>query len=130
MIITTQDGVQVPSIKDQTIAHWEDNLKRVKAMSWRSWKHAHDITRREVLFGITGKKYPHISGNSCPYCTRYHRSCRTGDGYVQCPLKQEDVPGGCCVAWLNVRTALLSPWTKEQTITAIEKMIEYIKEKG
>lgn len=120
---------QVPSLKEQAIAHWKENLKRVKAMDWRKWRRAHDITRREVVFSTVGNKYPHIGGEACPYCIRYHWYCKTVEG-VQCPLKQEDIPGGCCVAWLNVREALIVPWNKVQTVTAIKAMIEYIKEEG
>lgn len=118
------------SFKEQAIAHWEENLKRVKAMDWKEWVNASHATRRTVVFSTTGDKYPHISGDVCPYCIRYHIQCRTEDGYAQCPLKQEPVPGGCCLAWFNVREALITPWSKAQAITAIENMIEYIKERG
>lgn len=118
------------SMKEQAIAHWKENLKRVKAMNWEEWRHASPTTRRTVVFSTTGDKYPHIGGEACPYCIRYKGTCRTKDGTEQCPLKQEVVSGGCCVAWLNVREALIVPWNKVQTVTAIKAMIEYIKERG
>ena len=117
-------------LQKQAIAHWEENLKRVKAMNWKEWKRAGCTTRRTEVFSTVSDKYPHIGGDSCPYCTRYNWSCRTKDGIERCPLKQEDVPGGCCVAWLNVREALLTPWNKVQTVTAIKAMIKYIEERG
>lgn len=127
---TDLKSFESPSMKDQAIAHWEENLKRVKAMNWRRWAQARDTTRRTIVFGIEYNRYPHISGDACPYCIRYHIQCRTEDNTEQCPLKQEHVPGGCCLAWLKVREALIEPWSKAQAITAIEDMIEYIKERG
>ncbi|MBO5922651.1 MAG: hypothetical protein J6Q48_09745 [Bacteroidaceae bacterium] len=123
--------MDLKSFKKQAIAHWKDNLKRVKAMNWKEWKSAGCTTRRTVVFSTTGDKYPHIGGDECPYCMLYRNSCATTDiPRERCPLKQESVPGGCCVAWLNVREALIVPWSKEQAITAINAMIEYIKERG
>lgn len=116
-------------MKEQAIAHWEDNLKRVKAISWKEWKGANSTARRTIVFSTVGDKLPHIGGNACPYCIHYHWQCRAADGDL-CPLKQEPVSGGCCVAWLNVREALITPWSRAQTVTAIKAMIEYIKEKG
>lgn len=115
-------------MKEQAVAHWEENLKRVKAMNWREWKRAGCTTRRMVVFSTTGTKYPHIGGEACPYCKYYHWFCKHDTEL--CPLKQEVVSGGCCEAWLNVREALIVPWNKVQTVTAIKAMIEYIKEKG
>lgn len=119
-----------PSLQEQAIAHWEENLKRVKAMNWRRWNRTSGATRRAVVFSTVGNKYPHIGGKVCPYCTYYDWSCRTRAGAERCPLKQESVPGGCCTAWLDVREALIIPWNKVQTITAIKAMIKYIEERG
>lgn len=127
---TDSKSFNEPSMKEQAIAHWEENLRRVKAMNWKEWTNASDMARREVLFLEMDDKHPHIGGDACPYCVRYHWSCKTADGTEQCPLKQGDIPGGCCIAWLSVREALICPWNKVQAVTAIKKMIEYIKEKG
>lgn len=116
-------------MKKQTIAHWRDNLKRVKAMNWAEWAQLPHGSKVDFIFIGVYDKYPYIGGEACPYCTHYRRHCRTMND-VQCPLKQETVPGGCCVAWLNVREALIVPWSKKQAIAAIKAMIEYIKEKG
>lgn len=87
------------SMKEQAIAHWEDNLKRVEAMDWGEWIRARGTTRRTVVFSRVGDKYPHIGGEVCPYCTRYSWSCSTpGKKRKRCPLKQEYVSGGCCIA--------------------------------
>lgn len=126
----SKEVVRMTDIKEQAIKHWKDNLKRVKAMNWKEWKHAAPTTRREVVFSTVGDKYPHISGEACPYCVRYHGRCRTADDTERCPLKQEFSLGGCCAAWLNVREALIVPWSKVQTVMAIKAMIEYIKERG
>lgn len=118
---------QTPSLKDQAIAHWEDNLKRVKAMNWRRWTRARETTRRTAVFTtIYGNKYPHIGGDTCPYCNHYKWGCMVDD-IERCPLRQWSNTDSCCSQWIHVRESLIRPTDK---CRAIKAMIEYIKEKG
>lgn len=119
---------QTPSLKDQAIAHWEDNLKRVKAMNWKKWLQIPFVNKRDILL-LPGRglpQYPHIGGDTCPYCNHYKWGCMVDD-IERCPLQQWSNTDSCCSQWIHVRESLIRPTDK---CRAIKAMIEYIKERG
>lgn len=115
-------------LKTQALAHWKDNLRRLRNRKWRYWLELSFEDRRQCLLDITiDEVNVHMGGNTCPYCQHYKNVCYDYEGNL-CPLCEEGFIGRCCKEWRDVFHALAFANTKSEAIKAVKAMIRRIEE--
>lgn len=108
-------------LKKQTLDHWRDNLRRLKAMDWKKWLTYNRWDKAALMQGDPFT--PQMYSSACPLCTEYfHKTC--GD----CPLARSTHDDKCCEEWLIAHKAMLHDKYKKNAIAAFRAMIKRIEE--
>ena len=111
---------------DESIAHWENNLKKLKKLPWTKWIHTEITTRRFglgngfIMYNSITYNLPQIYSDKCSLCRYANYLC------ISCPLY--GMSRSCCDEWQNVVTSLLtSPTTKMKATKAMQQMINKLQ---
>lgn len=116
-------------LKEEALAHWQENLERIHTMDWDEWIHFSYDERNITVLRKYKAGYPFIGGRQCAFCNYFSDpGCMCENRKLECPLKQDDDLGQCCSEWLAVREALCVSCEKELAIEAAQTMINRIKE--
>ena len=129
----------IADLKQQSLVHWQENLRRLKVMDWKWWsRELQYLDRRHKLICVDDSYSPYIGGDECAFCRAFDsapRCVRYEDlSKVQvCPLHEfspevGEPTGGCCTTWYAVLNALLEAKSKRKAIKAVENMIKRIEE--
>lgn len=122
-------------LKEEALAHWQENLERIRTMDWDEWIHVSYDERNLTVLRKHKAGYPFIGGRQCAFCNYFsdpgcvHETpalCSRRIKGLECPLKQDD--DQCCSEWLDVREALCDSCEKERAIEAAQVMINRIEE--
>lgn len=110
----------------ESIGHWEENIRRLEALTdgqWREWRGMTISERR----GYEGDVYPMIMSGSCPLCRLFEttRSC------AGCPLSENAVGSNlsvCCSEWFLCSERLYRlPEDREDALRAFGRMLDRLK---
>ena len=119
----------IADLKRQSLEHWQENLRRLKAMDWKWWcRELRYLDRRHKLICVDDSYSPYIGGDECAFCAEFNpHHC------MDCPLHEVAVckgkpTGGCCTTWYDVLNTLLEAKSKRKAIKAVENMIKRIEE--